>query len=113
MRFGKKNRARCKKKPSPLPALRHGKAGRRSYIKDRYKELDQESDSHGKRVYTSQQKIIEKLVTELEVSVRTIKGDITHLRRNHDLPTLVRRRRRQLTNRMHHINPTRAANSAD
>ncbi len=83
-----------------------GKEGRRKHVQHRYQQLAQERDSAGNPVCPSQEKIIGKLIEEGVGCRNTILGDIQWLRSQQLLPTL-RAKPKELTNRMHHINPTR------
>jgi hypothetical protein len=94
--------------PSDQPKWLAGKEGRRKCVQERYQQLAQERDSGGNTVYPSQEKVIEKLAKELNVSVRTLKEDIKWLRDQKRLPPLPNRKPKEVTNRMHRIDPTRS-----
>jgi hypothetical protein len=93
--------------PAQPPKVLAGKEGRRKHVQERYQQLAQEQDSSGNPVYPSQEKIIKKLVEEEVGSRNTILADIQWLRNQKHLPPRPSRKSKEVTNRMHHINPTR------
>lgn len=82
-----------------------GKDGRRMHIKMRYPELAQEKGASSEPAYPTQEKIIAKLKSELDVERRTILDDLKWLRDNNHLPPLRIRKPKELTNRQHRIDP--------
>jgi hypothetical protein len=94
--------------PSDSPSLCKQRIHtRRKWIQEQFPKLAEERDSGQKPVYPTEEAIIGYLRKNLRVSPPTIKSDLRWLRKQELLPPWPRRRR-QLTNTMHLINPTRS-----